>query len=402
MRTTEGKKPTGGWKALLISPSRGMRTELLPLLAQQLPQVPVFELENYPSRSMLAELVRDRGINLCFLDVVSEPERGLSSILDLLEAEPAMQVVVLMAGKEVDLLRYLRSGASEFLLSPFSADQLKAAIDRLAKLNPQGAGRADLAKVYCVMPAKGACGASTIACNLAYQWKRIGSKRTLLADLDPLTGTQGFLLKLKSAYSFVDALSQSVTLDGDVWRALVNHVNGVDVLLSPENPVDTAHGPKEAASLVEFTRHSYDTVVLDVHGAYSDWSVALARLCDELILVATNELPALQAAQRVLVYFDQSRVDRSKIRLIINRYNREVGLSREMIETALQTEIFHLIPSDYESVQKALIEGKMIPAGSSFGKSLAALADRLSGREESSSDNGAKSEGGFFSKLLRR
>lgn len=377
--------------------------ELLPLLAQQLPQVPVFELETYPTRSMLAELVRDRGINLCFLDVVSDGERGQAAIQDLLETEPAMQVVVLMAGKEVDLLRYLRAGASEFLLSPFSADQLRAAIDRLAKMNPHGAGRTDQARIYCVMPAKGACGASTIACNLAYQWKRTGSKRILLADLDPLTGTQGFLLKLKSAYSFVDALSQSITLDGDVWRALVNPLNGVDVLLSPENPVESAHGAKEAAALIEFTRNSYDTVVLDAHGAYSDWSLALARLCDELILVATNELPALQAAQRVLGYFDQNRVDRSKIRLVINRYNREVGLSREMIETALQTEIFHLIPSDYEAVQKALIEGKLIPPGSSFGKSLAALADRLSGREDYPADNGRKSEGGgFLSRLLRR
>ena len=52
------------------------------------------------------------------------------------------------------------------------------------------------------MPAKGACGATTIACNLAFQWKRLGAKKILLADLDPLTGTLSFLLKIKSIYSF--------------------------------------------------------------------------------------------------------------------------------------------------------------------------------------------------------
>jgi pilus assembly protein CpaE len=324
---------------------------------------------------------------------------------DLLEADPGLQVVVLMAGKEADLLRYLRMGASEFLLSPFNADQIQAAIDRLAKMNPRGAGRMDQAKVLCVMPAKGACGASTIACNLAYQWKRMGSKRILLADLDPLTGTQGFLLKLKSPYSFVDAVSQNVTLDGDVWRALVTTTNGVDVLLSPENPVDALHGSQDATALVEFSRQSYDTVILDANGAYGDWSLTLARLCDELILVATNELPALQAAQRVLAYLDRNRVDRSKVRLIINRYNREVGLSREMIETALHTDIFHLIPSDYEAVQKALIEGKQIPPSSSFGRSLIALADRLAGRDEAAPQPiQARPEGGggLFARILRR
>jgi len=405
MRQPEPIKRAGGWRALLISPSRSMRAELLPLVAQQLPLAPVFELESYPSRAALAETVADQAANLCFLDVTSDPERGLSLIADLLDVDRSMQVVVLMSGKDLDLLHLLRMGASEFLLSPFSPDQVQATLGRLAKLNPGGAGRVNQSKVYCVMPAKGACGASTVACNLAYQWKRIGSKRNLLADLDPLTGSQGFLLKLKSNYSFVDAVSQTISLDADVWHALVTPNNGVDVLLSPENPVDGLHGTQDATTLVEFSRQSYDTITLDAGGAYGEWNLTLARLCDELLLVATNELPALQAAQRVMAYLDRNRVDRSKIRLVVNRYSRDVGLSREMIETALHSEIYHVIPSDYDAVQKSLIEGRLIPANSAFGKSLSAMADRLAGLEDSpASANGRKGDGfgGLFSKLFRR
>ena len=405
MKQPEPITRTGGWRALLISPNRSLRTDLLPLVAQQLPLMPVFELESYPSRTILAEAIAEHTANLCFLDVTSDPERGLSLITDLLDVDRAMQVVVLMSGKELDLLHLLRMGASEFLLSPFSPDQVQATLGRLAKLNPAGAAPVNQGKVYCVMPAKGACGASTIACNLAYQWKRIGSKRNLLADLDPLTGTQGFLLKLKSTYSFVDAVSQTVSLDADVWHALITPANGVDVLLSPENPVDGIHGTQDATMLVEFARQSYDTVTLDAGSAYGEWNLTLARLCDELLLVATNELPALQAAQRVMGYLDRNRVDRSKIRLVINRYNRDAGLSREMIETALRSEIFHLLPSDYEAVQKSLIEGRPIVANSPLGKSLIALADRLAGWDSSPAEaNGRKGEGfgGLFSKLFRR
>ncbi len=70
------------------------------------------------------------------------------------------------------------------------------------------------------MPAKGGCGASTIASNLAYQMKR-GDKRILLADLDPLAGTLSFLLKIKSNYSFMDALARSHDIDADLWRSVV-------------------------------------------------------------------------------------------------------------------------------------------------------------------------------------
>ena len=67
-----------------------------------------------------------------------------------------------------------------------------------------------------------------------------------------------------------------------------------------------------------------------------------------------------------------------KVKLIVNRYDRHMGLSKDVIGTALHTEIYHLIPADYDAIQKALMEGKpMARLPASFGKSVAALVDRL-------------------------
>ncbi len=82
---------------------------------------------------------------------------------------------------------------------------------------------------------KGACGASTLAASLAFQWKRFEAKRVLLADMDASTGTISFLLKLKSTYSFIDALARAESLDADLWRGIVSQSGGIDVLLSPEH-----------------------------------------------------------------------------------------------------------------------------------------------------------------------
>jgi pilus assembly protein CpaE len=125
----------------------------------------------------------------------------------------------------------------------------------------------------------------------------------------------------------------------------------------------------------------------------------MARLCDQLLLVTTNELPALQAAQRSLSYMDRNGVDREKIHLVVNRHSKEVGLSQEAIQTALRTDVFHMLPSDYETVQRSLMEGKPIPGGSALGKGLSALAERLAGKEEKP----VKSSGlfGLFSMLSR-
>jgi pilus assembly protein CpaE len=232
------------------------------------------------------------------------------------------------------------------------------------------------------MPAKGGCGASTIASNLAYQLKRVGDKRILLADLDALAGTLSFLLKIKSNYSFMDVLARSGEIDQDLWKAVVTHRQGVDVLLSPEVMTDGVSDLKDASAIVEYARGAYDLVVLDAGSVYGDWNLSQAHLSDEILLITTNELTSLQAVQRALSYLDANSVGRYKIRLIVNRYDRHVGLSRDVIGTALHMDIYHLMPTDYDAIQKSLMEGKPLAATTNFGKSVIGLVDRLAGSSE--------------------
>jgi pilus assembly protein CpaE len=262
-------------------------------------------------------------------------------------------------------------------------DQVNQVLDRLAKKHFGGSERGEgEGRVYCVMPAKGACGATTVACNLVFQMKKSGGKKLLLADLDPLTGTVSFILKLRSSFSFLDVIDNANKLDADLWRGVVTQTQGVDVLLSPDAAADLHAAHKDPTVLIDYARVAYEFSVFDTGTPYGNWSLTLARACDELLLVTTNELPALQATQRALTYLEQHQVARSKVRLIVNRYNRDVGLSKEVIETALHEEVFHLLPSDYDAVQRALIDGRPLPASSEFGKAMAQLADRLKGKPQ--------------------
>ncbi|MGH9674703.1 MAG: hypothetical protein ACRD44_16105 [Bryobacteraceae bacterium] len=358
-----------------------MLSELAPLLSQQLPLTPIFELTVYPDRQVLAEVMNSHSPTLCFLDVSTHRNTSFALIANLLSLKPGLQIIVLLSANEPDLiLGCLRQGAAEFLLDPFTGDQMRPVLERLSQLGPSGAAASrNGARIYCVMPVKGACGASTIATNLSFQWKRTGAKRILLADMDPMTGTISFLLKLKSTYSFMDALSRGDILDSDLWKGMITSTQGVDVLLSPDNPLDGIHDLPDPGPVIDFCRQAYDTVTIDAGGTFGQWSLALASHCDEVLLVTTNELPALRATQRALLNFDKNRLDRGKIRLIVNRFDSSVGLSQEAIETALHNDVYHLLPSDYETVQKALVEGRPISPSSAFGKNLVALADRLSG-----------------------
>ncbi len=173
-------------------------------------------------------------------------------IPDLLRIDAKLPIIVVLSSNDPELvLRCLRQGASDFLIQPFTSEQVEAALQKIARTAahpPSNSG-----KVYCIMPAKGGCGASTIASNLAYQMKR-GDKRILLADLDPLAGTLSFLLKIKSNFSFLDVLARSHDIDADLWKAVVTTRQGIDVLLSPEVMTEGMSELKDASSIIEYAR----------------------------------------------------------------------------------------------------------------------------------------------------
>jgi pilus assembly protein CpaE len=355
-----------------------MVRELAPLLETHLVGSSINFVNSYPSPRDIPSALGDGSPQLVFLDLVSDPERALQLLAEMVRLGSPVQVVALLSANDPDLmLRCLRAGAADFLLEPFTAEQLDTVLANIARLQPAPDPAADNTRIIAVMPAKGACGATTIACNLAFYWKRMGAKRVLLADLDPLTGTLSFLLKIKSVFSFLDALQRAHELDADLWRAMVTNVNGVDVLLAPELITDNPPELNDPSPILEYARRAYDVIILDAGNVYGDWNLNQARAAQDILLVTTNELPALQAAQRALSYMDANRVGRWKIRLLVNRYQREIGLSRDVIGTALHTEVFDAIPSDYEAVQKALMEGKPVPANTAFGKSLTQVVERL-------------------------
>ena len=381
MPQPDAPKFSGNWKALFICPNAKIIKDLAPLLTRHLPNLAGHEFNTHPTRHQLAQAVSSESPNLCLVEIGDPPERALGLIPDLQRLDPKLPIIAVLSNNDPELvLRCLRQGASDFLIQPFTAEQVEGALMKIARLQPANAPNAG--KVYCFMPAKGGCGASTIASNFAYQLKRVGDKRILLADLDPLAGTLSFLLKIKSNYSFMDALARSQDIDGDLWKAVVTARQGVDVLLSPEAMSEGMSELGDASSIIEYARGTYDLVVLDAGGVYGDWNLSQARMADEILLVTTNELTALQAVQRALSYLDANGVARYKIRLIVNRYDRHAGLSKDVIGTALHTDIYHIMPTDYEAIQKALMDGKPLAPTTNFGKSVIALVDRLAGGTE--------------------
>jgi len=194
-----------------------------------------------------------------------------------------------------------------------------------------------------------------------------------------LTGIIGFLWKLKSSYSFMDALHHGGILDADVWKGVIVPSQGIDVLLAPESPVhdiDEGLGPSK---LLDFARQQYDYIVVDTAGPYGDWSIQLARLADRLLLVAANESPARYAVRRSSGYLKHFGVSAPKVRLILN-CSRSAAAGDA--DSNFEMEPAIVLPHDRDAINKALVDGRAITASCAFTKQLSTLAEGLVGGKE--------------------
>ena len=397
------------WRILLLGPGLRFATEVRTLLAAHSPSTEVFEIRSYPASDVVQKLFKDKELSVCFVDAATFPEMALPLIDEIQQAAPGVAIIALLGGEDPDLiLRCLRRGASQFLAGPVSAAQLEQVFERLSQQNANLSTTARSSRLIAVAPVKGACGASTVALNLAFQKKRFAAGRKLLADLDSLGGTISFMLSAKPSYSFLDALGRGPSLDADIWKGLVQTMDGVDVLYAPEATGEAVYELQDPAALLNFARAEYDLILADLGSVYGSWNLNALRSADEILLVMTNDAPSVRSALRALDYLSAHRIPDGKVRIVANRFSRDFGLDVATLQQTVHRNVLAILPADYEAVQRSLIEGKPAVSTSAFGKSVNILADVLRGQKTPPQRAQAETVArpgrfaGFFNLLLRK
>src|SRR5271167_4212784 len=137
MSQSDASKLHGSWKALFLCPNSKIVRELTPVFSQLLGTFTPQELNAYPNRHQLTDVLAAESPNLCVLEVSDPIERALGVIGDIARADPKLPVVVVLANDNPELvLRCLRQGASDFLIQPFTTEQVEAALRKVARLHP--------------------------------------------------------------------------------------------------------------------------------------------------------------------------------------------------------------------------------------------------------------------------
>ena len=306
----------------------------------------------------------------------SNSDQGIKLIQRLNAECPYTTVISAAQETSADLiLQSLRAGAREFLRLPISAGELKPVLDRISEFC---AGQSEASKktgrMAAVFSCKGGCGTSFIATNLAASI----AAPTVLVDLNFEAGDLPQFFGLNPKYSIADMVARHGNLDERLISVFVTpYSTNLHLIAAPKevDPIDKIK-PEQVFEVLQRLRECYDFVVLDPPHIFDAITLAALDQSDDIVLVLTLDLPAIRSAQRALQIFDRVGYPRTKIRLVVNRWSKQIDFDLDEVERILGMSVIASLPSDYQTVVDSINLGTPLVKSNSKSK-IAREIDRI-------------------------
>jgi pilus assembly protein CpaE len=204
-------------------------------------------------------------------------------------------------------------------------------------------------QIITVFAAKGGCGKTTLATNLAVVLHDGGARRVCLVDLDLESGDIASTLGLIPARSLVDAIPYAGELDaGRIASMMTSFRVGLDCLLAPAAPGDFSRIPVGLVSeLLALLPTVYDYIVVDTPARFSSYVLAALDAADHQVLLTTPERPALKNLRLTLDVLDLLPYDRGSRLIVFNRSDSDSdsGLTAGDVEAMVKSPIAGYLPS---------------------------------------------------------
>jgi pilus assembly protein CpaE len=298
----------------------------------------------------------------------SGSDQGIKFIQRLNSESPTTALISAADNASPDLiLQSLRAGAREFLRLPISAEELRTVIDQVTAFSaaqvqpPKKKGR-----MIAVFSSKGGCGTSFIATNLA----AAAAARTVLVDLNLQAGDLPLFLGVDPKYSIADMVENRARLDESLITSFVTPYSSKLSLLAAPKQADSADEiePEHVFEVLQRLRESYEYVVIDPQHTFDAITLAALDQSDEIVLVLTLDIPAIRSTQRALEIFDRLGYPRKKIRIIVNRWSKQIDLDLRQVEKFLGEPVVGFVPSDYQTAVGSINLGTPLVLSDSSSK----------------------------------
>jgi pilus assembly protein CpaE len=314
---------------------------------------------------LFEEIVRLRPLSAIVV-MGANPDNSLSFISRIAKESPATAILSAAENPSPDLiLRSMRAGARDFLRLPINNEEFKTVLDRTAHYCAgQVAAPKKKGRMIAVFSSKGGCGTSFLAANIAAST----AAPAVLVDLNLQAGDLQLFLGVDPRYSIADLVEGRARLDDELIKSLVAPYSSNLSLIAAPKEADSADGiePEHVFEVLSRLRECYEYVVLDPQHTFDPITLAALDQADDIVLVLTLDIPSIRSAQRTLEIFDRLGYPRKKVRVIVNRFSKQIDLDLQQVEKFLGEPVLGFIPSDYQTAVSSINLGQpLVQSGSS-------------------------------------
>jgi pilus assembly protein CpaE len=296
-------------------------------------------------------------INMPIMDGVEATER-------ISVSHPGISIIMITVQSELEYIkRAMVAGARDYIVKPFTSDQLISSIKKIHRLdtrknNRPSARSSSKPKVIAVFSPKGGIGTTTIAVNLAVSMHQLTDKRVALLDLDLQASDVGVMLDLKLTRSIVNIVQNIGYLDQDMLTdCLCRHQSGIDVLLAPPEPQYADLIKVEyVEKIIAIMKKCYDYIIIDTSSVLDAFNINTLKLSDEILVVMGLEITTIRRIKKALEILSEFGIA-GNIRYVLNRSSDEIGLNRKDVEKHLDIKIDNHIISNGQVTVNALNRG---------------------------------------------
>lgn len=274
--------------------------------------------------------------------------------------------------------RAMLAGARDFLTKPPAVDELITALrvaGRMAKeertksiaASQMVTGRlslntllpSTLGKIITIYSPKGGTGTTTLAVNLAITLHR-EEVPVLIVDGNLQFGDVAVFMNEQVRNSVLDLAPRVDEIDSDVVdEVIISHkASGVQILAAPTRPeyADKVT-PEQFRKLLEYLRTLFHYIVVDTSSGLSDIVLAAMDVSDLIILITTQEIPAIKSARQFLDVAEVLNIDINRILFVMNRFDRRIGILPEKISKSFKLKIIAVLPFDERVVIPSVNRG---------------------------------------------
>lgn len=315
--------------------------------------------------------------DIVLMDINMPGVDGITASERISQQVPFTQIIMMSVQGESDYLRRsMLAGAREFLIKPFSSDELVSSIRRVYQLGAtrrqampmmmQSATPTALAplvqqagKILTVFSAKGGVGCSTIAVNLAIALQQHLAVKVAVVDSSLQFGDVGVLLNLYARTTIADLAATPDDLDSELINdVFISHNSGIKALLAPPRPevADTVT-PALISSILQKLKSMFDIIIVDTGSVLDDTVLNVLDLSDKIIVVTTPEIPAIKDAKLFFEVTEALEYGRERIIFVLNKADKRINIRAEDIEANIKYPIQGQLPLDERVVTTAVNQG---------------------------------------------